>query len=146
MASEIRSKLAAAYAAWHESRGTTPQHFFALMADDILVHSILENSFAGEPLGRSFSGRSEVLTYYAVLAEGWEMVSATTDSILAEGNRAVWIGRACWRSRKTLKQMDSPKVDLWTFNSEGKATELFEMYDSYPYAVLSGRIPAPEQS
>ena len=136
----MRSKLAAAYAEWHESRGTTPQHFFALMAEDILVHSILENSFGSEPLGRRFSGRSEVISYYALLAESWEMVSASTEAILVEGNRAVWIGKACWRSRKTLRQIDSPKVDVWTFTDDGLATELFEMYDSYPYAVLTGQV------
>jgi len=35
---EFEARLAAAYQAWHESRGRTPDRFFALYADNVHRH------------------------------------------------------------------------------------------------------------
>ena len=57
---EFEARLVAAYKAWHESRGRTPERFFDLYAETIELHSVLEASLPNE-LGRPFIGKSAAL-------------------------------------------------------------------------------------
>ena len=45
----------------------------------------------------------------------------------------VWIGRCHWRNKHDGKELDTPKIDVWTFRN-GKAVRFFEMFDSLGFA------------
>jgi ketosteroid isomerase-like protein len=135
---EFESRLAAAYEAWHETRGRSPDRFFSLYSDDIALHSILEASLNDQMRG-PFIGKTAAIAYFAAIAEQWEMLDARTDAFIARGDRVVWVGRAAWRNLKTLRVVDGPKVDVWTVR-DGLAVHFLEMFDSYGCARALGLV------
>ncbi len=140
---EFESRLAAAYQAWHESRGRTPDRFFALYSDDIELHSILESSL-NDTMRGPFIGKDAAIAYFAAIAEQWEMLDARIDDMIARGNKIVSIGHATWRNLKTLRLVSGPKVDVWTVR-DGRAVHFLEMFDSYGCARAIGLIDWPTE-
>ena len=140
---DFERRLIAAYQAWHSSRGRAPEHFFALYADNIELHSILEASLA-DTTGGPFIGKPAALAYFAAIAEQWEMLEARLDSVVARDDTVVCIGHAAWRNLKTLRVVAGPKVDVWTV-SEGLAVRYLELFDSYGCARAMGLVDRPEE-
>lgn len=140
---DFEARLAAAYQAWHASRGRTPEHFFALYGEDIELHSILEASLMNEMRG-PFIGKGAAIGYFTAIAEAWEMIEASVDAFVARGDKIVMIGRATWRNLRTLRLVDGPKVDIWTVR-DGEAVHFLEMFDSYAAARALGIVDPPER-
>ena len=140
---EFESRLAAAYQAWHESRGRTPDRFFSLYADDVELHSILEASLGTATRG-PFAGKQAAIAYFAAIAEQWEMIEARLDQIVAREDKVVCIGHATWRNLKTLRLVSGPKVDVWTVR-DGLVVHCLEMFDSYGCARALGVIDWPTE-
>jgi ketosteroid isomerase-like protein len=140
---EFESRLAAAYQAWHQSRGRTPDRFFSLYSDDIELHSILEASLTDTMRG-PFIGKDAAIKYFAAIAEQWEMLDAALEAIVARDDRVVCIGRASWRNLKTLRLVTGPKLDVWTVR-DGLAVHYLEMFDSYGCARALGVIDWPTE-
>ena len=138
---EFEARLAAAYDAWHASRGRAPEGFYDLYAEDIELHSILEASLM-EAMRGPFIGKGAALAYYTAIAEAWEMIEARTDTIVVQGDKAVVVGHATWRNLKTLRVVDGPKVDVWTVR-DGLAVHYLEMFDSYGTARALGVVDPP---
>jgi ketosteroid isomerase-like protein len=134
---DFRRRLAAAYDDWAASGGKTPAAFFDLMDQAIEFHSVLEREFPCDPLSGPFIGKSAVIGYWTAIAESWEMLAGRTEAIVAEGDRIVWIGRVHWRHRRTLRELETPKIDVWTV-WQGRAIRYFEMIDSAAYAHVTG--------
>ena len=146
MQDEFRQRLEAAYDDWGTSGGTTPARFFELMDEAIDFHSVLEREFPADPLSGPFIGRAAVIGYWTAIAESWEMLSSKTEAIVGEGDRVIWTGRVRWRHRRTLRELETPKIDIWTV-WQGRAIRYFEMIDSASYARASGMLdPAREQA
>ena len=139
---EFEARLAAAYDAWHASRGRTPEAFFALYDEDIELHSILEASLMDAMRG-PFIGKGAALAYFTAIAEAWEMIAASADSFIARGDKVVVVGRATWRNLMTLRVVDGPKVDVWTVR-DGLAVHFLEMFDSHGTARALGVVDPPE--
>ncbi|MEM1346664.1 MAG: nuclear transport factor 2 family protein, partial [Pseudomonadota bacterium] len=72
---------------------------------------------------------AEVMEYFSGLSANWDMQYYTVDDFVAEGNRVVAIGSTGWRNRNTGMVLDTPKVDVWTFDN-GKAVGFREFYDT----------------
>jgi ketosteroid isomerase-like protein len=140
---DFEARLAAAYHAWHESRGRTPDRFFSLYANDIELHSILEASLSNTLRG-PFVGKHAAIAYFAAIAEQWEMVAARLDDIVARGDKVVCLGHATWRNLKTLRVVAGPKIDVWTVR-DGLAVHFLEMFDSYGCARALGVIDWPTE-
>jgi len=140
---DFEARLAAAYQAWHASRGRTPEHFFALYGEDIELHSILEASLMSE-MGGPFIGKGAAIAYFTAIAEAWEMVAARVDAFVARDDKIVVIGHATWRNLRTLRLVDGPKVDVWTVR-DGQAVHFLEMFDSYATARALGVVDQPER-
>ena len=51
----------------------------------------------------------------------------------------VWIGRCHWRNKHDGKELNTPKIDVWTFQG-GKAVRFFEMFDSLGIARAASLI------
>ena len=146
MQEDFRARLGAAYDEWSASGGTTPARFFDLMDEAIEFHSNLEREFPADALSGPFLGKSAVIGYWTAIAESWEMLSSRTEAIVGEGNRMVWIGRVRWRHRRTLRELETPKLDVWTLWN-GRAIRYFEMIDSLSYGRAVGELdPAPQEA
>jgi ketosteroid isomerase-like protein len=140
---EFEVRLVAAYRSWHASRGRAPEGFFALYAENIELHSILEASLTDLMTG-PFIGRSAAIRYFAAIAEAWEMVEARLDDVVVRGDKAVCVGYAAWKNLRTLRTISGPKVDVWTVR-DGMAVHFLEMFDSYGCARALGIVdPLPE--
>ena len=140
---EFEARLTAAYQAWHASRGRAPEAFFALYDDAIELHSILEASLMDAMRG-PFVGKGAALAYFTAIAEAWEMIAASADAFVAQGDKIVVIGRATWRNLRTLRVVDGPKIDVWTVR-DGRAVHYLEMFDSYGTARALGVVDPPER-
>jgi ketosteroid isomerase-like protein len=134
---DFRRRLAAAYDDWSASGGKTPAGFFKLMDPAIEFHSVLEREFPCHPVSGPFIGKSAVIGYWTAIAESWEMLASKTETIVAESDRCVWIGRVHWRHRGTLRELATPKIDVWTV-WQGRAIRYFEMIDSASYERTIG--------
>ena len=146
MHDEFRQRLTAAYDDWAASGGTTPARFFDLMDGGIEFHSVLEREFPCDPLSGPFNGKAAVIGYWTAIAESWEMVESRTEAIVGEGDRVVWIGRVRWRHRRTLRELETPKIDVWTVWQD-RAIRFYEMIDSASYARAIGLLdPAGEDA
>ena len=139
---EFEARLAAAYDAWHASRGRAPEVFFALYDEDIELHSVLEASQIDEQMRGPFIGKGSALAYFTAIAEAWEMVAGRTERFITRGDTVVWVGHAIWRNLKTLRVVDGPKVDVWTVR-DGLAVNYLEMFDSYGVARALGVVDPP---
>jgi len=136
---DFEARLVAAYDAWHSSRGRSPEAFFALYADDIELHSVLEAAQIDEEMRGPFIGKGAALAYFTAIAEAWEMVEARADRFIAEGDTVVMVGHAVWRNLKTLRVVDGPKIDVWTVR-DGQAVNFLEMFDSFGTARALGLV------
>lgn len=135
---QFEARLAGAYATWHASRGRTPEAFFALYADEIELHSILDASL-GDQTGGPFIGKPAAIAYFTAIAEAWEMVDARLDGIVARDGKFVCVGYAAWKNLRTLRTIAGPKVDVWTAR-DGLAVHYLEMFDSYGCARALGLV------
>lgn len=144
MQEHFRRRLAAAYDDWSASGGTTPAGFFDLMDPAIEFHSVLEREFPCDPVSGPFIGKAAVIGYWTAIAESWEMLASRAEALIGEADRVVWIGRVHWRHRRTLRELETPKIDVWTV-WQGRAIRYFEMIDSASYARATGLLGRAEQ-
>lgn len=131
-------EVAEAYRTWRESRGSNVDEVIDMMADEIEMRSVLDPGLPDD-LAADRKTRDEARQYFEILSRDWEMIDYPQDKIVADGDTVVWIGRCHWRHRATGREINSPKVDIWTFRN-GKAVRFFEMFDSLGFASTAGLI------
>lgn len=134
--------LAHAYAEWHRTRGASADLFVDLMAEDIVLRTLLAPDEL-HPMAQDKVGLEHARDYLQSLALNLEMVAFPTDRMVAQGDTIVWIGSCHWRDRKTGREASTPKVDVWRFR-DGKAVEALEMFDTLGFARFMGLLPQPE--
>lgn len=131
-------QVAEAYRQWRETKGGNAAGVVALMADEIEMRSVLSPDLPDD-LAADRSTREEAGQYFEVLLRDWEMIDFPTEKIVADGDTIVWIGRCHWRHRATGREVNSPKIDVWTFR-DGKAVRFFEAFDSLEFARAVGLV------
>ena len=131
-------QVAEAYRTWRESRGSNVDEVIDMMADEIEMRSVLDPGLPDD-LAADRKTRDEARQYFEILSRDWEMIDYPQEKIVADGDTVVWIGRCHWRHRATGREINSPKVDIWTFRN-GKAVRFFEMFDSLGFASTAGLI------
>jgi uncharacterized protein len=133
-------QVADAYRQWRETRGRNSDQVIAMMADEIEMRSVLDPSLPDD-LAADRKTREQARDYFEVLARDWEMIDYPEDRIVGDGDTVVWIGRCHWRHRHSSREINSPKVDIWTFR-DGKAVRFLEMFDSLGFARTVGLVPS----
>ena len=128
--------VAEAYREWRNSRGQNVDEVIAMMADEIEMRSVLDPDLPDD-LAADRKTRDEAREYFEVLARDWEMIDYPQDRIVGDQDTVVWIGRCHWRHRHTGREINSPKVDIWTFR-DGKVVRFLEMFDSLGFARTTG--------
>ena len=127
-----------AYRTWRESRGRNIDEVIGMMADEIEMGSVLDPGLPDD-LAADRKTREEARQYFEILSRDWEMIDYPQEKIVADGDTVVWIGRCHWRHKPTGREINSPKVDIWTFR-DGKAVKFMEMFDSLGFASTTGLI------
>jgi ketosteroid isomerase-like protein len=127
------AELTDAYRKWRETKGANVDEVLGLMADEIEMRSVLEPNDLPHELARAHRSREEAKAYFQSLLDDWEMIDFPQEKIVADGDTVVWIGRCSWRNKHDGKEIDTPKIDVWTFRN-GKAVSFFEMFDSLGFA------------
>ena len=133
-------ELKDAYTKWRDTKGGNLDQVLGLFDDQIEMHSVLEPDVQHE-LARVQRSREDTRNYFRELLDNWDMVDFPTEKIVADGDTVVWIGRCHWRNKHDGKELNTPKIDVWTFR-DGKAVRFFEMFDSLGFARTVGLIPA----
>ena len=131
-------EVADAYRQWRESRGGSADQIIALMGDGIRMRSVLDPALPDD-LAADRKSIDEARQYFEIVSRDWEMIDFPQEKIVADGDTVVWIGRCHWRHRFTGREIDTPKVDVWTFEG-GKAVSFLEMFDSLGFARTTGMI------
>jgi ketosteroid isomerase-like protein len=126
--SELVSKLREAYQKWHDNKGASADHWMDLLADNVSFESLAEGR-PGADFSKRRMGRSEIVEYFEDIAKDWSMNDFSMNDFIEEGNRIVAIGSCSWTHKKTHNRVDTPKVDIWTFEN-GKAVKFAEFYDT----------------
>jgi len=129
----------AAYEHWEDSLGHDPEPFFALVAEDFVMASVLDPPELHE-LACDHRGLDRMRDYFAALEADWEMLEFPTHQVVEQGDTVVWIGHCTWRHRHTGRLATTPKVDIWTF-SDGRAVRMMEMFDTLAFARGAGLLP-----
>ena len=127
-----------AYRTWRESRGSNVDEVIEMMADEVEMRSVLDPGLPDD-LAADRKTRDEARQYFEVLTRDWEMIDYPQEKIVADEDTVVWIGRCHWRHKPTGREINSPKVDIWTFR-DGKAVKFMEMFDSLGFAATTGLI------
>ena len=122
-------KLRAAYAEWHRSKGGNIAPWVDLMADCIDFRS-LANGHMGVPWTTTCCTPAEVLGYLDGLTSTFEMDYFKVDQYVCQGDTIVVIGSTAWHHKGTGKRAETPKVDVWRFDKNGKAVAFHEYYDT----------------
>lgn len=120
--------LTQAYRLWHDTRGGSVGHWMEVADENIVFGSLAEGRPAA-PFTARLRGREQLGGYFAGLLDGWEMRHYTVDYLMAEGDRVAMIGSTAWRNKKTNKEFETPKVDIWRFRN-GRAIEFYEYFDT----------------
>jgi ketosteroid isomerase-like protein len=136
--------LAHAYAQWHETKGASAELFVDLMAEDVVLRTALAPDDL-HPMAQDRVGREHARDYLNSLALNLEMIAFPTEELVVQGDTVVWIGSCHWRDRRTGREANTPKVDVWRFR-EGKAVEALEMFDTLGFARFMGLIREVESA
>ncbi len=125
---ENAAVLKEAYEYWNTNKEHAFQNWMDLMADDVQFRS-LADGLEGMEFTRQCKCKNDVYRYFEELAADWEMVYFKMDEFVAQGNRVVAIGNCKWRHTKTGKEVETPKVDIFTME-KSKIVDFMEMYDT----------------
>ena len=121
--------LKACYAEWDRSKGGSVDTWLRIFADEVDFRS-LADGHAGIPWTASRRTKEAVRRYLEELNAMFRMDHYTVDRFICQDDTIVMIGSTAWTHRTTGKQASSPKVDVWRFDSNGKAIGFFELYDT----------------
>jgi uncharacterized protein len=121
-------KLRRAYQLWHDTRGSSAQHWLDLMADNVRMRSLTAGA-PGMDFTKANHGKAEAAQYFAGLSADWEMIHFTPAEFIAQGDRVVVLSTCAFRHRKTGKVAESPKADVFRFR-DGRIVEFFEFFDT----------------
>jgi ketosteroid isomerase-like protein len=127
-----------AYQRWNESKGGSVEHWLSLLADDLKFGSLAMGRTSAVAFTAQRHSRAGVAEYFAGLLGAWEMIDYVVDQYVAQGDRVVAIGQTAWRNKATDKAVETPKVDTWRFDSDGRIIEFFEYYDTAALLAAAG--------
>lgn len=121
-------RLKHAYKSWHESKGTVSKPWFDLLADQVELQS-MGNESKALAFGAPRRSKEEVVQYFEGLASNWSMLHWSPHTYVTEGDTIAVFSRCAWTSKETGKSVETPTAHLWRFE-DGKVTSMIEIFDS----------------
>lgn len=127
--------LKEAYRQWHETKGTSVDHWMDLMTDDVRFGSLAAGA-APVAFTSPASSRIEVRRYFAGLGAEWEMIYYRVNEYIAQNDRVVALCDVSFRHKQSGKVATSPKADFHRFR-DGKICDFYEFYDTAALAAAT---------
>jgi ketosteroid isomerase-like protein len=127
------------YAGWNETRGGNAAEILEVFDEVVEMHSALCADVAWPVAGVKMR-REEAAGYFEGLLRDWEMLYYDVERfIVGEGDdEIVMVGRCAFRTKATGGVVDTPKIDVHSFNAEGKVVRFQEAYDTLGFARALG--------
>lgn len=120
--------LKTVYEQWNTHKEQAFEHWMDLMAEDVQFSS-LADGIEGMEFSRRCDCKKDVYRYFEEIAADWQMVYFKMDEYIAQGDRVVAIGNCKWRHNRTGKEVESPKVDIFTMKNS-KIVSFMEYFDT----------------
>jgi len=76
--------LTEAYRRWHDSRGSSVDHWLSICDDNIAFGSLIEGTAPGVSYMTEYNARDELGRYFEGLARDWEMIEYKVDHFVAQ--------------------------------------------------------------
>jgi len=131
--------LQGAYTRWSETRGGNAAEILEMFDENVEMVSVLGPDIPDPVAGMHF-GRAGAATYFEGLLRDWEMVDWEIQQYVDGGDVIAVVSRCAWRNRATGKVIDTPKIDVHTFNTNGKVIRFQEAYDTLGFARALGAV------
>jgi ketosteroid isomerase-like protein len=122
--------LKQAYAEWHRTKAERTDMWTSIVADGFHLCSVTDSAIEGIDFCRVYRSRDELADYFSAITKDWEMVYYEPQQFIAQGDKVAVVANACWRFKRTGKEAAIKKVDVWTFDAAGQATDFFETFDT----------------
>ena len=120
--------LRGAYTRWHESKGSSVDHWMGILADNVKFDSMAAGA-AHVAYMTNYSHKDALRSYFDGISKNWSMIHFTITEYIAQDDVVIARGSCAWQNKRTGKVCSTPKVDYWKFR-DGKAVEYFEYYDT----------------
>jgi len=117
-----------AFKRWHDSRGTSVDHWMSLCADDIKFGSIAQRE-AAVPYMTAYTSRAKLADYFNGIERDWEMIEYRAEEFVAQGDRVVMLGHCSWRAKATGRVVSTPIATSFRM-ADGKIAEYYEYFDT----------------
>ena len=129
MSNKALNQIRSHYRAWDRGKGTTAEHFVAMMADDGAFRSI---GAGAEPMlfTRDHSTKDKVRNYFKGLEQDWKMIFYNVRTFLVQGNTVAVICECAWKQKHTGKVVHTPKLDIMRLK-KGRIADFFEYFDNH---------------
>ena len=97
------SNCCAGLCKWSETLGGSADHWLEICAEKIAFGS-LANGPPGSTYLTAYQARDDLKSYFAGLAQDWEMMEYEVDHFVAQGDRVVMLGRCAWKYRRPARR------------------------------------------
>lgn len=120
--------LKEAYRLWHETKGGSVDHWMSICADQLDFGSLAQPE-KSVPYMKLYESKNTLGEYFEGLARDWEMIEYGIEHYVAQGDRAVALGRCSWRAKKSGIVVWTPIACSFRF-ANGKIIEYYEYFDT----------------
>jgi ketosteroid isomerase-like protein len=133
--------LQGAYSRWASTKGGTAAEILDMFDENVEMVSALPADVPDAVAGTHL-GRAGAAAYFEGLLRDWEMVDWEVQHYVDGGDMIAVVSRCAWRNKATGNVIDTPKIDVHSFNAAGKVIRFQEAYDTLGFARALGAVPA----
>ena len=131
--------LAGVYERWNSTKGGNVGEILAMFDEEVEMHSALSADVPAAVAGVHLR-RAEARDYFEGLFAEWDMIHFTVDRFIVGegGGEIVMVGSCGWRNTQSGRVVETPKIDVHTFNDAGKVVRFQESFDTLGLARALG--------
>jgi ketosteroid isomerase-like protein len=129
MTTKIVDQIRATYREWNRGKGTTPERFVEMMADDGAFRSVGAGA-APMLFTRDHSTKDKIRAYFKGLEQDWKMIFYNVQTFLVHNNNVAVICECAWKQKHTGKVVHTPKLDIIRVK-KGKVSDFYEYFDNH---------------
>jgi ketosteroid isomerase-like protein len=133
--------LQGVYERWNSTKGGNVGEILDMFDEEIEMLSALAADVP-TPVAGVHLRRAEARGYFEGLLADWDMIHFTVDRFIVGegGGEIVMVGSCGWRNKASGEVVETPKIDVHTFNDAGKVVRFQESYDTLGLARALGAV------
>ncbi len=128
MPENTREQLRYAYKMWNETKGKSQELWLSLLSENVEFHG-MGNGQPALSFAEDRKSRQEMVDYFSMLLNDWDMIDWNVDSVVQEKNLVAVFGRTSWTNKATGKLLETRVAHLWEFEGD-QAVKVTEIFDS----------------